>query len=112
MKTTNRFGATLVALVATCALTAGCASASLGGSGGSPTETAEPVPATSPETPKEFIDKATWVESHPHPRGRYSDKFPDILLTDQDGQEHRFYADLVRDRVVLVQFFYTTCRGI
>lgn len=110
MMTTSRFGAGLVAVVATCAVTVGCSSASLGGSGGSPTVDA--VPPTAPETPGEFIDKAKWVEAHPSPRGRYSDKFPDIVLTDQDGEEHRFYADLVRNRVVLVQFFYTTCRGI
>jgi protein SCO1/2 len=34
---------------------------------------------------------------------------PDIEVLDQDGQSHRFYADLVKDRVVLINFFFTSC---
>ncbi len=67
---------------------------------------------TNLEAPLEFVDKAAWVEPHSAPSGRYSDKFPDIVLVDHLGKKHRFYQDLVRDKVVLVQFFYTTCDGI
>src|SRR5688500_12212131 len=34
---------------------------------------------------------------------------PNIEVLDQDGQSHRFYGDLVRDRVVLINFFFTSC---
>ena len=34
---------------------------------------------------------------------------PDIEVWDQDGVRHRFYTDLVRGRVVLVNFFFTAC---
>ena len=59
-----------------------------------------------------FIDKAARANPHPGAQGRYSDKFPDIVLTDHLGRKHRFYSDLVKDRIVAIQFFYTTCSGI
>ena len=34
---------------------------------------------------------------------------PNIEVLDQDGQPHRFYDDLIRDRVVMVNFFFTSC---
>ena len=70
------------------------------------------VEEPAPPGPPPFVDKGAWVEDHPGPRGRYSDKFPDVVLVDQDGERHRFYSDLVRDRIVLIQFFYTECTGI
>lgn len=33
----------------------------------------------------------------------------DLLLRDQDGREVRFYSDLVKDKIVVLSFFYTTC---
>ncbi len=42
---------------------------------------------------------------------RLRSRFPDVTLVSQDGREHRFYDDLVRGRVVLVNFMYTSCRG-
>lgn len=38
-----------------------------------------------------------------------NDHLPDVEVLDQDGQAHRFYTDLVKDRVVLINFFYTGC---
>lgn len=35
--------------------------------------------------------------------------FPDYLLTDQDGQPHRFFTDLLKDKIVLINFIYTSC---
>ncbi len=37
---------------------------------------------------------------------------PDTLLVDQDGREVRFYSDLVRGRVVAMNFIFTTCTTI
>lgn len=46
-----------------------------------------------------------WVE-------RVSDRFSNPLLYSQHGGEFRFYSDLVRNRIVLINFFYTHCNGI
>jgi protein SCO1 len=35
--------------------------------------------------------------------------FGDAVLTDQDGRTHRFYSDLLRDRVVLINVVFTHC---
>ena len=37
---------------------------------------------------------------------------PDVLLLDQDGQEVRFYSDLISGRVVAVNFIFTTCTTV
>ncbi len=41
--------------------------------------------------------------------GRRSDDFPNILLRTQENRPVRFYDDLVRDRIVIINFMYTTC---
>jgi TolB protein len=35
--------------------------------------------------------------------------FPDFTLIDQEGRRVRFYTDLIKGKVVLLSFFYTTC---
>lgn len=42
-------------------------------------------------------------------RGNY---FPNVVLTDQDGKKHRFYDDLIRNKVVTINFMFTTCKDI
>lgn len=37
---------------------------------------------------------------------------PDTVLLDQDGREVHFYSDLVKDRVVAINFIFTTCTTI
>jgi protein SCO1/2 len=39
----------------------------------------------------------------PHPQ------IPNTRVLDQDGQAYRFYDDLIRDRVVLINFFFQSC---
>jgi cytochrome oxidase Cu insertion factor (SCO1/SenC/PrrC family) len=39
--------------------------------------------------------------------GRY--KIPDIEVVDQNGRKLRLYSDLIKGRVVVVSFFFTTC---
>jgi len=34
---------------------------------------------------------------------------PDLELRDQDGRKVRFYSDLIKDKVVVLSFFYTSC---
>jgi protein SCO1 len=36
-------------------------------------------------------------------------KIPDLILRDQDGRKVRFYSDLIKDKVVVLTFFYTNC---
>jgi cytochrome oxidase Cu insertion factor (SCO1/SenC/PrrC family) len=45
------------------------------------------------------------------PRGKRSDRFPNVELRTQFDRPVRFVEDLVRDRIVLVNFMYTTCTG-
>jgi cytochrome oxidase Cu insertion factor (SCO1/SenC/PrrC family) len=42
---------------------------------------------------------------------RSSERFPNIQLVDHRGRKVHFYDDLVRDRCVCVNFFYTQCDG-
>jgi protein SCO1 len=37
---------------------------------------------------------------------------PDIALTTHDGRSVRFYRDLVKDRKIVLNFFYGECQGI
>ena len=34
---------------------------------------------------------------------------PDLLLSDQEGRKVRFYSDLMKDKVVVLNFIYTSC---
>ncbi|MGB0514485.1 MAG: SCO family protein [Wenzhouxiangellaceae bacterium] len=38
--------------------------------------------------------------------------FGDATLIDQHGREHRFYSDLLHDKIVLIHPFFTHCEGI
>ncbi|MCE9521365.1 MAG: SCO family protein [Alphaproteobacteria bacterium] len=42
----------------------------------------------------------------------HGDYFPNVVLTDQDGKKAHFYDDLIRDKIVSINFVYTTCRDI
>lgn len=35
--------------------------------------------------------------------------FPDVVLTTQDGKQVRFYQDLLKDKIVAINFMYTQC---
>lgn len=39
-------------------------------------------------------------------------QIPDVAVIDQDGKAVRFYSDLVKDRVVAMNFVFTTCTTI
>jgi protein SCO1/2 len=36
-------------------------------------------------------------------------KIPDVELRDQEGRKVHFYSDLIKDKVVVLSFFYTNC---
>jgi protein SCO1/2 len=46
---------------------------------------------------------------HPLTSPRLEGYFPDVVLTTQDGRRVRFYRDLLRGKVVVINFMYTTC---
>ena len=39
-------------------------------------------------------------------------RIPDTALVDQNGQPVHFYSDLIQDRIVAINFIYTTCTTI
>ncbi len=43
---------------------------------------------------------------------RRRNRIPDINVTDQDGHVRHFYSDLVKGKVVAINFVYTTCTTI
>ena len=38
--------------------------------------------------------------------------FPNLRVVDQDGRELRFYDDVIKDKIVVVSFFFTRCKSI
>ena len=52
-----------------------------------------------------------WANTSPREiiRQRY---FPNLLLTTQENQQVRLYDDLIKDKVVLINFMYTSCGRI
>lgn len=42
----------------------------------------------------------------------HGDYFPNIVLQDQDGRSVRFYDDLIRNKVVVINFIFTACTDI
>ena len=45
----------------------------------------------------------------PSPAEKY---FSDVELINQDGQKMRFYSDVLKDKVVVINTFFTTCTGV
>jgi protein SCO1 len=78
-----------------------------------------PVPALAQETPP-----AGGHDPHAHhqmaapPAAEPEDgepvhlEIPDVSLVDQDGHPVRFYSDLVRGKVVMINFIFTSCTTI
>jgi protein SCO1/2 len=46
------------------------------------------------------------------PRERLAERsFPNVVLTTHEGKRVRFYDDLVKDKIVLINFMYVKCEG-
>ena len=43
---------------------------------------------------------------------RGPDFLPNLPVVDQDGQQLRFYDDLIKDKIVVIMFIYTSCTDI
>lgn len=58
-------------------------------------------------TPSEVADAQTAAAARgPNP---FSDRFPNVVLRSHDGRNVRFYEDLLKDKIVLINFMYATC---
>jgi protein SCO1 len=53
--------------------------------------------------------KVSWASMLPREviRERY---FPNVLLTTHEGEQVRFYDDLIKDKLVTINFVYTSCK--
>jgi len=52
---------------------------------------------------------ATAKEDKANPAEAY---FTDTVLVNQDGKQMRFYTDLLKDKVVIINTFFTTCTSV
>ncbi len=47
------------------------------------------------------------------PREKLAERsFPNVVLTTHEGKKVRFYDDLMKDKIVLINFMYVKCEGI
>ena len=54
-------------------------------------------------------DKAKRVRT---PREKLAERsFPNVVLTNHEGKKVKFYDDLIKDKIVLINFMYVKCEG-
>jgi protein SCO1/2 len=56
-----------------------------------------------------FNNKFEQISSRQRIRDRY---FPNLILTDQNGRKLKFYDDIIKDKIVILNMFYAQCEGI
>ncbi len=39
----------------------------------------------------------------------FADRFPNVVLKTHEGRNVRFYDDLLKDKIVMINFMYATC---
>jgi len=60
-----------------------------------------------------FADNTARPESQNEAREKIRKRyFPDVVLRTQDDKKVRFYKDLIKDKVVTINFFYAQCDGV
>jgi len=59
-----------------------------------------------------FILSLIWAASANAAQPWHGGYFPNVVLTDQDGRAHKFYDDLIKGRVVALNFIYTRCKDV
>ena len=60
------------------------------------------------------LEPSSLQEPAPAPRVRSPAEkyFSDVELINQDGKKMRFYSDVLKDKVVVINTFFTTCTGV
>ncbi len=58
-------------------------------------------------------DSSPSTRSMPRPRGgkKWQSYLPNVELITHRNEKVRFYDDLVKGKIVVINFMYTTCRG-
>lgn len=54
-------------------------------------------------------ERKAWAATSPRDLIR-EDHFPNVLLTTHEGEQVRFYDDVVKDKLVTINFVYTSCK--
>jgi protein SCO1 len=62
--------------------------------------------------PARATPATTVAPATPSPEAIQGLRIPDVSLTDQEGRPVRFYSDLVKGRVVAINFIFTSCTTI
>lgn len=59
----------------------------------------------------EVANSSTAVEKGPGvvTIGQLQIAIPDLIVLDQHGTKRRFYSDLIKDKIVILSFFFTSC---
>jgi protein SCO1/2 len=65
----------------------------------------EPAVAAAPEAAIKVPEIA--AQKLPNP---FAGRFPNVVLKTHEGKNVRFYDDLLKGKVVLLNFFYATCK--
>ena len=55
------------------------------------------------------LSKFKEIDPRERIRQRY---FPDLVLTTHEGRQVRLYDDLIKDKIVIINFMYAKCEGI
>jgi protein SCO1/2 len=67
-----------------------------------------PAGHPAPLPPAALANEKAVTGATPSPARRY---FSDVELINQDGQKMRFYSDVLKDKVVIINTFFATCTG-
>ncbi|MDX6443902.1 MAG: hypothetical protein QOH71_976 [Blastocatellia bacterium] len=67
-----------------------------------------PAGHPAPPPPASLANEKAVTGATPSPARKY---FSDVELINQDGQKMRFYSDVLKDKVVIINTFFATCSG-
>jgi protein SCO1 len=57
------------------------------------------------------MEQTSQQAATPAPKSATETYFTDVVLVNQNGEKMRFYSDLLRDKVVIINSFFATCPG-
>lgn len=63
-----------------------------------------------PSSAGEEVVSAKLPQSTAPPAGSFAERFPNLVLKTHEGKNVRFYDDLLKDKIVLVNFMYASCK--
>jgi len=81
------------------------------------TQSADSLPRTSQQTStQQVVAQQNVIQQNKEAKKAFTadraQQIPDIRVVDQNGKPRHFYGDLVRGKVVVMNFVYTTCTTI